>query len=183
MSRRAAAPTMPHMALALLLRGLPGRNRDLPGARHGELSGRRVLADRRARADIGAARNAQRRDQRRVRADEAVVLDHGTVLRRAIAVACDRTGANVDAGAGLESGDGCEVVRLRARAEAARLDLDEIAHVDVVGEARAGPQPRERADAATRADFGLLEVRNRAHLAARGYRDIAQHAVGAHAHV
>src|SRR5690349_5702074 len=96
MSRRAAAPTMPHIALALLLR-LPARQRHLLRARHGELAGGRVLADRGTRADVGALRDPHRRDQRRVRADEALVLDHRAVLRGAVVVAGDGARADVHA--------------------------------------------------------------------------------------
>src|SRR5258705_13033329 len=97
MSRRAAAPTMAHISLVLLLRWFPGRNRHLLRARHGELAGERVLVDRRARADIGAARDADRRHQGRVRADEALVLDDGAVLRDTVVVAGDGSGADVHA--------------------------------------------------------------------------------------
>src|SRR5713226_8684329 len=97
MSRRAAAPTMPHMALALLPGGLPGRDRHLPGARHRQLPGRRVLADGRARADIA--------------------------VRAALGIP-----------------DVAEMVRFRAGADAACLDLDQVADVPLVGQAGAGPQ-------------------------------------------
>ena len=78
-------------------RRLPARDRHLLRARDGELAGGRVLGDGRAGADVGAARDAHRRDQRRVGADEAVVLDHRAVLVRAVVVAGDGAGADVDA--------------------------------------------------------------------------------------
>src|SRR3990172_4624680 len=80
-----AAPTIPHMALPFPRR-LPGRKRHLLRARHGELPRRRVLADGGARTDVGAPRDPHRRDQRSVRADEAVVFDHRAVLLRAVVV-------------------------------------------------------------------------------------------------
>src|SRR6185503_18699895 len=99
MSRRAAAPTMPHMSLAFLLFRLlwrrPAGDRRLPRARDRQLAGGRVLVDGRA-------------------------------------------GADVDVGADLGVADVGEVVGLRALADAARLHLDEIADVHLVGEARAG---------------------------------------------
>src|SRR6185503_12550023 len=153
MSRRAAAPTMPHIALVLLPRRLPAGQRHLLGARHRQLPGRRVLADGRAGADVRAARDAHRRDQRRVRADEAFVLDHGAVLLGAVVVAGDGAGADVDARADLGVADVGEVVGLRARTEAARLDLDEVADVHLLGQARARPQAGVRADPAVRPDF------------------------------
>src|SRR5204862_7759353 len=104
MSRRPAAPTMPHM-LGLLFLRLPRRDGNLARARHGQLTRGRVFVDGRARADIGAARDAHRRHQRRIGADEAVVLDHGAVLRRAVVVAGDGAGADVDALAELGVAD------------------------------------------------------------------------------
>src|SRR5258708_35889870 len=129
MSRRAAAPTMPHISLALLLRWLPGRDRHLLRAREGELPGRRVLVDRRARADVRAPRDAHGRDQGRIRADEALVLDHRAVLGDAVVVAGDGSGADIHARADLRIADIGEVVRLRARADAARLHPHAIAGV------------------------------------------------------
>src|SRR6266850_1301469 len=74
------------------------------------------------------------------------------------------------------------MIRLRVRAQAARLYLDEIADVHVLRQARAGAQARIRPDAAALADFGLLEVREGEHLAAGAERDVAQHAVRSDAH-
>src|SRR5258708_32970385 len=153
MLRLAAAPTMPHMGLALLPGWFPGRNRYLLGARHSQLPGRRVLADRRAGADIGTARDAQRRDQRRVRADEALIFDHGAVLVGPAVVAGDGPGADVDPRADLGIADVGEMVRLRARADPARLPFDAIDDLHVLGEARARAQPRVRTDPAVRADL------------------------------
>src|SRR5262245_35872442 len=183
MSRRAAAPTMPHMDLGLLPGlGLPARDRHLARARHGELPGGRVLADGGSRADIGAARDAHRRDQRRVRADEALVLDHGAVLRYAVVVAGDRSRADVDARAHLGVADVGEMVGLGAGADTARLDLDEVADVHVLGEARAGAQPRIGTDAAVRADLRGLELRERGDHGVRPERDVTQYAVRPDAH-
>src|SRR5258708_33971119 len=141
MSRRAAAATMPHMLGLLFRRRLPRRDGNLPRARHGQLAGGGVLVDRGPGADIGAAGDAQRRHERRVGADEAVVLDHGAVLRRAVVVAGDGAGADVDALAELGVADIGEMVRLRGGAEAAGLHLDEIADMHLVGEARPWAQP------------------------------------------
>ena len=100
----------------------------------------------------------------------------------AVVVAGDGAGADVDVGADLGVADIGEVVGLRALADAARLDLDEVADVHLVGEARAGPQPRVRAEQAARADLGVVEVREGAHLGAGRDGHVAQHAVGADAH-
>src|SRR5882672_1943773 len=140
MSRRAAAPTMPHIGSGLLLRRFPGRDRHLAAARQRELSRRRVLGDRRARADIGAARDAHRGDQGRIGADEAVVLDYRAVLGDAVVIAGDGAGADVDALAELRVANVAQVVRLRLWAEAARLHLDEVADMHLLREARPRPQ-------------------------------------------
>src|SRR5678815_5469876 len=112
MSRREAAPTMPHIRLPLFLRWLPGGHGHLARARHGELVRRRVLADRRARADVGAARNAHRCDQRGVGADEAVVLDDGAALGGAVVVARDGARADVYLGPDVGIADVAEMCLL-----------------------------------------------------------------------
>src|SRR5512145_3118490 len=112
MSRRATAPTIPHMGSGLFPARLPGRNGNLPCARHGKLVCGRVLVDGRAGADVGAARDAHRRDQRGVRADEAVVLDHRAMLGRTVVVTGDRPGADVHARPDLAVAQIREVIRL-----------------------------------------------------------------------
>src|SRR6185369_4652384 len=182
MSRREAAPTIPHIRLPLFLRWLPRRHRHLPGTRHGELVRRRVLADRRAGADVGAARDAHRGDQRGVGADEAVVLDDGAALGGAVVVAGDGAGTDVHLGADVGIADVAEMVRLRAPADAARLHLDEVADVHLVAEAVARAQARKGAEAAARADLGVLEVREGEDLGAGPDAHVAQEAVGADAY-
>src|SRR5690606_16300805 len=100
----------------------------------GQLPGWRILADRRAGADVRATRNADRCDERRVRSDEAFVLDYGAMLGRAVVVARDRPGPDVHASAHLGIADIGEMVRLGAGPETARLDLDEVADVDAFAE-------------------------------------------------
>src|SRR5256885_1138361 len=157
MSRRAAAPTIPHIGLGLLLRRLPAGNGNLARACHGELALGRVLVDGRARADVGTASDAHRGHQRGIGADEAVVLDDGAVLCGAVVIARDGAGADVDARAELGVADVGQVVGLRGVAQAARLDLDEVADVHLVSEARARTQARVRPDAAALADVRVLE--------------------------
>src|SRR5262249_2311904 len=142
--------------LRRLLRRLPARNRSLLRPRHGELARGRVLGDRRAGADVGALGDAHRRDQRRIRADEAAVLDHRFALVHAIVVAGDRARANVHAGADFRVADVGEMVHLRAFANTARLHLAEVADVDFFVEARARAQPRVGPDDAARADLGVV---------------------------
>src|ERR671935_125218 len=112
-----------------LLRRLPSGDGNLPRARHRELPGRRVLVDGGAGADIRALRHAYRRNQRRVGADEAVVLDDRTVLRRPVVVAGDGAGADVDARAELGVADVRKMVRLGRATQSAGFDFDEIADV------------------------------------------------------
>src|SRR4051812_31949516 len=95
MSWPAAPPTMPHMASGLFLRGLPPRNGNLARPCHGELPRGRVLVDGGAGADIRAAGNANRRHERGVGADEAIVFDDGAMLVDAVVIARDRPGADV----------------------------------------------------------------------------------------
>src|SRR5207237_6159358 len=85
-------------------------------------------------------------------------------------------GADVDGVADLGVANVREMVRLGAGAEAARLDLDEVADMDVLGQIGAGPQPRKRPDAAALADCGVVEVREGEHLAAGADADVSQHA-------
>src|SRR3954468_6719203 len=155
MSRREAAPTMPHIRLPLFPRWLPRGYGHLPRAGHGELVRRRVLADRRARADVGAARNAHRGDQRGVRADEAVVLDDGAALGGTVVVAGNGARADVHLGSDVGIADIAEMVRLRAFAWAPPLAPKELAEVALVAEAVARPQPPVGPQAAGPADFGV----------------------------
>ena len=87
-----------------------------------------------------------------------VVLDDGAVLVGAVVIAGDGAGADVDVAPHRGVADIGEVVGLGARRDLARLHLDEIADVHFLGERGAGAQPRVRADAAARADVGLLEM-------------------------
>src|SRR5439155_18285247 len=111
---------------APLLR-LPAGNRYLPAARQRELPRRRVLGDGRARADVGAARHAHRRDERGIGTDKALVLDHRAVLLDAVVIAGDGARADVGPGADLGVADVAQMIGLRVRAEPARLHLDEVA--------------------------------------------------------
>src|SRR5882672_2480957 len=158
--RLATAPTIPHTfsPLFALGRPLPPRDADLlrPGER--ELSGRRILRQRRAGSQGRAAADADRRHQLRVRTDEHVVLDDRAVLVRPVVIAHDGPRTDVHVPAHLAVADVAEVVGLGALADAARLDLDEIADVDLRCELRARPRPRARVrpDAAFRADVGVF---------------------------
>src|SRR6266568_4677366 len=71
------------------------------------------------------------------------------------------SGADRDVSSDLAVADIGEVIGFGALPDAARLDLDEVAEVHVGGEARARPDAGVGADAAVRADVGLLDVAER----------------------
>src|SRR6476661_5550294 len=137
---RATAPTMPHMRLVLgfLPRALvprPGRLRLLVEREHACLD---VAPNRRARAYRRAPPDRDRRDQLRVGPDVDVVLDDRAVLVGTVVVAGDRPGADVDVAPHRCITDVRQVIRLAALADGARLDLDEVADVNLVRQIRAG---------------------------------------------
>src|SRR5439155_5855278 len=66
--------------------------------------------------------------------------------------------------------------------EPARLHLDEIADVHLLGEARSRPQPGVGSHPAALADLRFFQVREREHLAAGADAHVAQHTVRADAH-
>src|SRR5216117_103561 len=141
MLRLAIAPTIPHIRFAfrslLLFRALPVRNRHLLHAGEGQLPRRGVLGERGSRTECRTPAHAHRRDELRVRTDENVVLYDGAVLVRSVVVAHDRAGADVDVSAHLAVADVGEVIRLGTCAYSTRLDLNEVADVHSLGEARA----------------------------------------------
>src|SRR2546425_10049284 len=69
---------------------------DLGRPPHRQGAGRHILRDRRARADVGALADGDRRHQARVGPDEGAVVDLRLVLGDSIIVAGDRPGADVD---------------------------------------------------------------------------------------
>src|SRR5690606_3418220 len=138
MFRSATAPTIPHIERSLLaLHGpLPARDRGLTHPRDRQLAGRRILVDRRAGGDRRAGADLDRRDERRVRADEYAVADHGTVLVRAVVVARDRAGSDVHIRADGRVADVAQVVDLAAGGDVGLLRLDEVADLHALGEPR-----------------------------------------------
>src|SRR5687768_2080603 len=130
----------------------------LAPARDGQRVRRHVAGDDRARSDIGAVADFDRRDQGRIGADEGVPADLGAMLRDTVVIAGD--GAGTDIGAGTNGGvaDIAEVVGLGAGLDDRLLDLDEIADVHVVLEASARAKSRIGADQSSLADMRLLEM-------------------------
>src|SRR6266705_802596 len=188
MLRLAIAPTIPHMRFAfrslLLYRPLPVRNRHLLHAREGQLARWSVLGERGSRTEWRAPAHAHGRDELGVRADENVVLYDGAVLVRSVVVAHDRAGADVDVSAHLAVADVGEVIGLGTSAYATRLHLHEVTDVHSLGEARAGARTDARvgADAAVRADVGVLQVAEGLDARARADRHVLQHAIRADRH-
>src|SRR5271157_38 len=75
----------------------PAGPRLLAAARHGKRVGIDWLGDHRARADISALADRDRRDERRVGANERARANVGLVLGKAVVVAGDGSGADVGA--------------------------------------------------------------------------------------
>ena len=69
---------------------------------------------------------------------------------RAVVVARDRAGADVDVLADGRVAEVGEMIRLRPAAERRLLQLDEVADVRAFADVRSRPQVRERTDAARR---------------------------------
>src|SRR5690606_11476478 len=104
-------------------RALPALDVALLAARDGELLGRHVPRDDRARAYRGAGADGYGRHQRGIRADEGAVPDHRTVLVGAVVVAGDGARADVHAAAYGRVADVGQVVGLAAGADLGLLDL------------------------------------------------------------
>src|SRR6185437_14627814 len=105
--------------------------------------------------------DGDRRDQRRIRADESALADLGPVLGEAVVIAGDRSRADIRARADMRVAEISEMIGLGAIVDAGRLYLDEVANVYVGAEVRAGPQPGERTDARILADPRALKMRER----------------------
>src|SRR5450755_1707486 len=123
-------------------RALPARNGELLVLRNGEPARGNLMADGRARADGRPFAHRDRRDELCIRSDMHVVLDDGAVLVRAVVVTGDGAGADVDVAAYARVADVGQVIGFAACTDNARLDLDEISDVHLVGEHGRGPYSR-----------------------------------------
>src|SRR5690606_27094230 len=123
-----------------------------------------------------------RRDERRVRADENAVADHGTVLVRAVVVARDRAGSDVHIRADGRVADVAQVVDLAAGGDVGLLRLDEVADLHALGEPRARPNPRERPELAALSGVEPFYDGMRMHDGVRAELRVLQHAVRADPH-
>src|SRR6187401_1224520 len=166
-------PMIPHMARLLPLPPLGGcraclelRTKRgsasflcfLPGATERQGARRDVLGDHAACGDIGSLADADRRDQRAVGADEGLGADHRAVLAVAVVVHKDRAGADVARRADIGVAEIGEMARLGAAAHPGRLELDEVADMDILGDVGAWSNAGARADDRTLADPGALDV-------------------------
>ena len=89
----------------------------LLAARDGQLVGRDILGDHRSRADDRAVADADRRDQRAVRADEGARADLGPIFAEAVVIAGDGARADVGFRADRRVADVAQVIGLGALAE------------------------------------------------------------------
>ena len=165
------------------LRALPAADGRLPRACDGQFPGRRIGADGRAGADGGVLADRYGRDQGAVRADKSAVLNDGTMFVRAVVVAGDRAGADVDCRTDGRIADIAQVIRLRIVADYRVLHLDEVANVRAGMDFRTGTQARVRTDDAGAVSDDAVEIAVRLHDGAGGERGIADAAERADAHL
>src|SRR5205807_7715656 len=99
-----------------------------------------VFGDRRARADVGAVADGDRRHELGVAADEDLLSDPRSVLRLAVVVAGDDARADVGPFADVGVAEVGQVLRLRPLADDRVLRLDEVADPGVLLDLGAGRQ-------------------------------------------
>src|SRR5512146_2400691 len=179
---------MPHIALALhpsllaphhLSGPFPPRSGDLLFAGESKLAGRCIADDGRAGAYGGPLADGHRSDELHVGTDVHIIFDHGAVLVRAVVIAGDRAGTDVDVASNGGIADVGEVICFGARADLARLDFDEVADVHFIRKPRAGPDTGIRSDAAGATDYSAVDVGKRFDAGSRSDFHILQDAVGA----
>src|SRR5690348_8995105 len=117
-SPKPAVPS-PWSSAPVLLPSFRDPSLDVPlfAGAHRERSGRNVLTNRGAAADVRAAPDGHGRHELRIAADERAVLDRRPGLLFAVVVAGDRAGADVHLRANGRVPEIREVHRLRGGAE------------------------------------------------------------------
>ena len=105
--------------------------------------------------------DGDRCDKLRVGTDEDAVLDHGAMLVRAIVVAGNRAGTDIDVAADGRVADVRKMINLAALADCTRLDLDEIADMNIIGEHRCRPDACIGPDATLCTNRRVLDMRKR----------------------
>ena len=111
-----------------------------------ERTGRDVLSNRGAGADVRPFADRDRRDQLRVAADEGAIRNRRDLLPDAVVVARDRPGADVDARSDHRVAEIREMRRFGPFAEDGLLQLDEVADLCARPDMRVPAEVRERAD-------------------------------------
>ena len=97
---------------------------------------RNIVRDGRARGGVCAVAHGDRRDQIRVAADEGVVADGGAVLFCTVVVDRDRSAAEIDVLSDVTVADIGQMRDLRPVVDDRVLELDKVAHLDVVSNGR-----------------------------------------------
>ena len=117
-----------------------------------------ILGDHAAGGHDRALAHRDRGNQRRVRADEGLCADPRPMLGGAVVIAGDRARADIRPRADLRVAQIGEVIRLCARAQVGRLQLDEIADMRSHAEGRSWAQSRERTDDRAGPDGAAFQV-------------------------
>ena len=139
------------------------------------------MGDAGSRADVRSVPQADRRDQRAVGADEDPVADGGGVLARAVVVAGDDSGADIDARSDDRIAQVCEVVGLGAAAQRGLLGLAEVADVGHLADPALRPQVGVGAEDRAVADLRTVQNASVAHDDAVAQDGVLHHRVGADA--
>src|SRR3954454_19748401 len=117
-----------------------------------------VLVDDRAGADDGSVAHDDGGNEGGIGTDEGALANHGLIFRKAVVIAGDR--ACADVGSRTDRGIAYirEVIHLRACRDVCLLELDEIAHLGLLGKPRSGTDPSERANARLGPDGCTLDM-------------------------
>ena len=108
---------------------MPTQNGGLFAARQRELAGGGVFADYRTSANRRVSANGYGRYQGAVRANKGAVADLGLVLVRAIIIASDRAGADIDRVAEHRVTQVTQVIGFAINTELGVFGLDKIANM------------------------------------------------------
>ena len=156
------APTIPHIALNLLLRlgpfdwALPVLNGHLFGARQRQFFRWGIASNDRTGADCGARRDLDRGHQRGIRADERIGSDPSTMLVDTIVVASNGAGSDIDAGVDIAITDITQMIHLAAIGHQGFFYLDKVTDMAASTDLRSGAQPRKGSDSCSSTDLGPL---------------------------
>src|SRR5574342_1178834 len=139
----------------LLFSGGPARAHFLARTGDGQRPGRDALGDDRARANISAFPDGDRRHEARVGTDESAGTDHGLVLGDAVVVAGDRASPDVHMITDDGIADIREVRYLGPAADLRFFQLHEVADLGADTDVRLRPQVAEWAELGLGLDDGV----------------------------